>query len=109
MEEKVGQCPLGAKCQDVEDDVLVRCPWYTKIRGKDPQTDSEIDEYRCAMAWLPILMIEHSLFERQTGSAVESFRNEMVVQNEKMLEATKKAQLTQSDDDDGESKIKVIE
>jgi len=34
------------------------------------------------MAWMPILMIENSQQQRSTGSAVESFRNEMVRANE---------------------------
>ncbi len=34
------------------------------------------------MAWLPMLMIENSQQQRQTGAAVESFRNEMVKANE---------------------------
>lgn len=43
------------------------------------------------MAWLPIMMIENSQQQRQTGAAVESFRNEMVKANEhsqKVLLAT---------------------
>jgi hypothetical protein len=53
-----------------------------KIRGKDPQSEKEIDEWGCSMAWLPILMIENSQQQRSTGAAVESFRNEMVKANE---------------------------
>ena len=34
------------------------------------------------MAWIPILTIENSQMQRQTGAAVESFRNEMVKANE---------------------------
>lgn len=34
------------------------------------------------MAWLPVLMIENSQQQRQTGAAVESFRNEMVRAND---------------------------
>jgi len=34
------------------------------------------------MAWTPILMIENSKVNRETGAAVESFRNEMVKANE---------------------------
>jgi hypothetical protein len=34
------------------------------------------------MAWMPILAIENSQQQRQTGAAVESFRNEMVKANE---------------------------
>jgi hypothetical protein len=34
------------------------------------------------MSWMPMLMIENSQQQRQTGAAVESFRNEMVKGNE---------------------------
>jgi hypothetical protein len=34
------------------------------------------------MAWMPMLMIENSQQQRQTGAAVESFRNEMVKTND---------------------------
>jgi len=34
------------------------------------------------MAWLPVLLIENAQMSRQTGAAVESFRNEMVRANE---------------------------
>ena len=34
------------------------------------------------MSWLPILLIENAQMSRQTGAAVESFRNEMVKANE---------------------------
>ena len=73
-------CPLGHKCVSEKDGTIEYCNWYVKIRGKDPQSSQEIDEYRCAIAWLPILQIEHSLFERQTGAAVESLRNRVADQ-----------------------------
>ena len=53
-----------------------------KIAGQDPQTGKDIDEWGCSMAWLPVLMIENSRQQHQTGAAVESFRNEMVRANE---------------------------
>jgi len=53
-----------------------------KIRGNNPNTGEEIDDYGCSMAWLPVLMIENSQQQRQTGAAVESFRNEMVKAND---------------------------
>ena len=69
-----GKCPLLRKpCMRTE------CEWYTQVRGKNPQSDQEIDEYGCAIAWLPILLIENAMMQRQTGAAVESFRNEMSV------------------------------
>ena len=37
------------------------------------------------MAWQPILAVENSQQMRQTGAAIESFRNEVVKENEKNL------------------------
>lgn len=53
-----------------------------KINGKNPQSEEIIEEWGCAMAWLPVLLIENSQMQRQTGAAVESFRNEMVKAND---------------------------
>jgi len=66
-------CPLiQADCKGLE------CSWFTQIRGHNPNTGEEVDEWGCAITWLPMLMIENSGQQRQTGAAVESFRNEMV-------------------------------
>ncbi|MDH5179771.1 MAG: hypothetical protein OEZ39_07400 [Gammaproteobacteria bacterium] len=75
-------CPLGNECETIKDNKLHRCRWFVKIRGKDPQSDELIDEFRCSMEWMPLLQIEHSLFERQTGASIESFRNEMKQDNQ---------------------------
>ena len=76
--EPKANCPLDGfnPCRQLE------CAWFLKISGKDPQSTKEIDEWGCSMAWLPVLMIENSQQQRQTGAAVESFRNEMVKSNE---------------------------
>lgn len=76
--EAKSNCPLDNfnPCRQLE------CAWFMKIKGKDPQSNQEIEEWGCSMAWLPILMIENSQQQRQTGAAVESFRNEMVKANE---------------------------
>jgi hypothetical protein len=58
--------------------VCHKCAWWTKLRGKNPQSNEEVDEWGCAIAWLPMLMIEGAQMSRQTGAAVESFRNEVV-------------------------------
>ena len=70
-------CPLiQGPCKGLE------CSWYTQIIGANPQTGEAVDEWGCAVTWLPMLMIENSQQQRSTGSAVESFRNEMVKANE---------------------------
>lgn len=58
------------------------CAWYIMVRGSNPNTGKEVDEYGCATAWMPVLTIENSQQQRQTAAAVESFRNEMVQAND---------------------------
>ena len=71
-------CPLGAKCEEIKDNAIHRCRWFTKMAGTDPSTGKEIESSNCAMSWLPLLLIENSREQLKTGAAVESFRNEMV-------------------------------
>lgn len=66
-------CPLLKK-----DCVGLQCAWFMLVRGKHPQTGQDVDEWGCAMTWLPVLLIENSQQQRQTGAAVESFRNEVI-------------------------------
>ncbi len=70
-------CPLNGfkPCKKFD------CGWFIQIRGKHPQTGEELDEYGCAMAMMPMLMIENSRQTSQAGAAIESFRNEMVKAN----------------------------
>ena len=58
------------------------CAWFIQIRGTDPNTGEEVDDWGCSMAWMPMLLIENAQQSRQTGAAVESFRNEMVKSND---------------------------
>jgi len=76
--EPKSNCPLNSfePCKQLE------CAWFIKVVGKNPNTGADVDEWGCAMAWMPILTIENSQQQRQTGAAVESFRNEMVKANE---------------------------
>jgi hypothetical protein len=75
-------CPLGAKCEEIKDGAIHRCAWYTKLAGTNPNTGEVLDEHGCAIAWLPMLMIENSMQQRSTSAAVESFRNEMTSANQ---------------------------
>lgn len=68
-------CPLHKK--DVSK-VCHTCPMWTQIRGANPNDGSAMDTWQCAIAWLPILMIENAQQTRQAGAAVESLRNNMV-------------------------------
>jgi hypothetical protein len=70
-------CPLlKKKC------IEHKCAWFTHIRGLNPNTGAEVDEWACAVAWMPLMSIEIAQKENQTGAAVESFRNEVVKANQ---------------------------
>ena len=66
-------CPLiGEDCRGLE------CAWYTKIAGTNPQTGEEVEEWGCAVAWIPFLQVDNARAIHQTGAAIESLRNETV-------------------------------
>lgn len=71
-------CPLNnfEPCKELE------CAWFLKVSGKHPQKDEEVEEWGCAIPWLPIFLMENNRVNFQTGAAIESFRNEMVKSNE---------------------------
>lgn len=79
-------CPLmGGECVEdgaIKDGELVSCRFWVTVQGLHPQTGEQLNTGDCAMAWTPILLIENSKVNRETGAAVESFRNEMVKANE---------------------------
>ena len=66
-------CPLINK-----DCIGLECAWFTQVRGMNPQTGEEVDEWDCAVKWVPMMLIENTQMQRQTGAAIESFRNESV-------------------------------
>lgn len=68
--EAKNQCPLdGFKpCRQTE------CAWFTQVRGQSPQ-GGEVDHWGCAVAWMPLLLIEGAQQSRQTAAAVEGLRN----------------------------------
>ena len=74
-------CPLGSQCEQIIGETLHRCAWLVTLAGLNPTTGETLDEQGCAMAWLPVLLIENSKQQRSTAAAVESFRNEMVDSN----------------------------
>lgn len=88
--EVKNNCPLS----NFEPCKMFECAWFVQMRGQDPNSGKEVDDYACAMAWMPMLLVENALHTRHTGAAVESFRNEMVKANESsqaLLKATAEA------------------
>ena len=65
-------CPLIKK-----DCVGLQCAWFTQVRGTNPNTGEEVDDWACAVAWLPTLVIENANKQRQTAASVDALRNEV--------------------------------
>lgn len=73
-----------------------KCQHWVQLLGTNPQTGDPVDRWGCSDVFQLHLLVENSQQSRQTGAAVESFRNEMVAGNERSLllltEATQRSQ-----------------
>ena len=67
-------------------DLCNNCWKWVQIQGHNPNTGEPDTQWKCADAWVPLLMIENSQQQRKTGAAVESFRNESVKQSNILIE-----------------------
>jgi hypothetical protein len=74
--KKGNYCPLIKK-----DCIEHKCTWYGQIRGTNPNTGQEIDDWNCAINFLPLLLIENSHKQVQTNAAIETLRNESTKQS----------------------------
>lgn len=77
--DKNADCPFWrAPCKEHG------CRFWVQVQGTHPQTGDPVSEWNCAIAFLPLLLINNAQQSRQTGAAVESFRNEMMRQNQQL-------------------------
>ncbi|MBL8387017.1 MAG: hypothetical protein JNK17_02150 [Hydrogenophaga sp.] len=80
MNKQVPRAADGLICPYHQKDtaeVCHRCPKWVQIRGRDPQSEEEIDRWSCADALVPLLLIENAQQLRHVAGSTESFRNEM--------------------------------
>lgn len=70
-------CPLWRR--DVSK-VCHTCEWYVSVKGKHPQSEEMIDQWACAIAWGPMMMINVAQQAHQGAAATEGLRNELVSQ-----------------------------
>lgn len=84
MEVRIADCPLDKKCEEVREvkdsegtrQVLYRCPWFERVIGKHPQIpDTQIDQWKCSVAWLPLLLIENTKEAIELTSSHNGLRN----------------------------------
>jgi hypothetical protein len=79
-------CPLnGKQCVDGSREDFptnavggkMKCRWWQHLAGKDPQSERMIDQFDCAIAWMPVTTIEGAQMGRQTGASVDKVANEV--------------------------------
>ena len=80
------------------------CRFYFQIQGTDPNTGQSVNKWDCAFAWLPMLLIENSQMQRQTGAStdkvaneIDKFRGQMARQNNQLAAGFKRALLEHDD------------
>lgn len=100
-------CPLNGKaCVDgVREDfpdihapngggVLgkLKCRWWQHLVGKDPQSEKQIDNWDCAIAWLPVTTIETAQMTRQGTASVDKVANEVAQVRTRVSDLTRAIQ-----------------
>lgn len=93
LPDKKVMCPYTAFSKSCFEGVVEHeCPKWIHITGMHPQTGETFDKFGCSDSFIPLLLIENSRKQIETGAAVESFRNEMVKLNrpshERLLDAS---------------------
>jgi hypothetical protein len=68
-------CPLHRK---PAEEVCHTCPWWLEIRGRNPNTGVDVDQWGCAVSFLPMLLIENAAQARGAAAATEDARNGIV-------------------------------
>jgi hypothetical protein len=64
------KCPLiQKKCMEHD------CHFYTHLVGMNPQSGQPTDEWGCAVAWLPLLLVENAEMSRKVAASVDRNNN----------------------------------
>lgn len=70
--------PKGTFCPFVRGEcVQHECALYTRVLGKRPQSEAVTEEFGCALAFLPTLIIENAQMQRQTCATVDKVAKEV--------------------------------
>jgi len=63
------------------------CPKFVKISGVNPNDGNPVDRFGCVDTFLPMLLIENSQQQRQTGASCDKVANEVAKFHENMARA----------------------
>lgn len=67
------KCPLiNGEC------IEHQCTFFTHLMGKNPQPPgNDIDQWACAIAWLPILLVENAAMIRNVAASTDKVASEV--------------------------------
>lgn len=65
-------CPLLKK-----ECIEHQCEWYINILGLHPQTGETINDWRCAISFLPVLLVENSKEQRGTAASCDKIASQI--------------------------------
>jgi hypothetical protein len=55
-----------------------KCPRWLQIMGHNPNTGEPLNRWNCIDDWGPLLLIENSQMQHQTGAAVDKVATELL-------------------------------
>jgi len=73
----MAKCPLLKKPCIKHD-----CEWHQHLIGKNPNSGADMDQWGCAIGWIPILIAETAQQVRHAGSSLDGIRNRIKESND---------------------------
>lgn len=78
-------CPFWQKAMS---DCCHKCPLWTQLRGQNPQTGKELaDEWGCALAFLPMLLIESTRAGSRAAASADKVAAEVAYMHDSVKQA----------------------
>lgn len=68
------KCPLW---KEKMSKVCHSCPLWVLVRGKDPQTNADVDRWDCALSFIPMLQVQTIQAHLRTTASVDELRKEV--------------------------------
>jgi hypothetical protein len=65
-----------------------KCPLWVKLRGTDKNTGEFVDEWRCSLGALPMLLIENASMVRAVDGNIDMLRKEQEAQHDEYKKYT---------------------
>jgi len=80
--------PKGMTCPFHRRDmsrVCSTCPMWVSIKGTNPQTGVEVDQWECAIAVTPMTVLEAAKQSREAGASVDHLRADFAKAHEQSM------------------------